>query len=195
MSPRYLAPLLRVLARDRAVTAPHLPQGEPVERLAGLAAAELRVPSVVYANSLGCQVAVELALREPELVEGLVLVGPTHDPDAPTLRAHFVRLLQDVVREPLRLNWIVATDYVRNGPLRTIRGARLMLEHPMVDRLALVQAPAVVMRGERDPIAPQPWIEEIARRLPRARVQVVEGAAHCAHYTHPEAVASAELPR
>jgi len=194
VSPRYFGPLIRVLERDCGVTAPHLPQGESVERLAELAATELRERSVVFANSLGCQVAVELALLRPKLVERLVLVSPTADPSAPTLRAHFVRLVQDVVREPLRLDWIVATDYFRNGPLRTIRGARRMLEHPVTERLPLVRVPAVVIRGERDPIVPQRWAEEVVGLLPDARLEVIRGAAHCAHYTHPEYVAASGRP-
>ena len=188
MSPRYFRPLIRVLEPDYAVTAPHLPQGEPVRRLGELAAGALREPSIVFANSLGCQVAVELALLRPELVERLVLVAPTPDPSAPTLRAHFVRLVRDMVREPLQLDWIVAADYLRNGPLRTIRGARYMLEHDVVERLPHVRASTVVVRGERDPIVPQAWAEEVARLLPDARLDVIPGAAHCAHYTHPEEV-------
>jgi 2-hydroxy-6-oxonona-2,4-dienedioate hydrolase len=191
VSPRYFGPLIRVLEPGYAVTAPHLPQGEPVSRLAEVAATELHERSIVFANSLGCQVAVELALLRPELVERLVLVAPTPDPSAPTLRAHFVRLVRDIVREPLQLDWIVATDYLRNGPLRTIRGARYMLEHPVVERLPLVRAPAVVIRGERDPIVPQGWAEEVARLLPRSRLDVIPGAAHCAHFTHAEQVVAA----
>jgi pimeloyl-ACP methyl ester carboxylesterase len=48
-----------------------------------LEAADL--PSVaVLGNSFGCQVAVELAVRHPDRVAGLVLVGPTMDPSART---------------------------------------------------------------------------------------------------------------
>jgi pimeloyl-ACP methyl ester carboxylesterase len=38
----------------------------------------------VLGNSFGCQVAVELAVRHPHRVGGLVLVGPTIDPAART---------------------------------------------------------------------------------------------------------------
>jgi len=39
-------------------------------------------PVALVGNSFGCQVAVELALRRPDLVAALVLVGPTTDPAA-----------------------------------------------------------------------------------------------------------------
>jgi pimeloyl-ACP methyl ester carboxylesterase len=35
-------------------------------------------------NSFGCQIAVELAVRHPDRVAGLVLVGPTMDSSART---------------------------------------------------------------------------------------------------------------
>jgi pimeloyl-ACP methyl ester carboxylesterase len=40
-------------------------------------------PVVVLGNSFGCQVAVELAVRHPHRIAGLVLVGPTVDPPLP----------------------------------------------------------------------------------------------------------------
>ena len=41
-------------------------------------------PVAVLGNSFGCQVAVELAMRHPDRVAGLVLVGPTMDSSART---------------------------------------------------------------------------------------------------------------
>ena len=155
----------------------------------------LEAPAAVFAHSLGCQAAVEVAVLRPDLVTSLVLVAPTADPVAPTLRAHFVRLVRDLPLEPVDLNVVVAADYVRNGPLRTLRGARLMLAHDMRRRLPLVEVPAVVVRGARDPIVPQRWAEEVARLLPDATVVVVPDAAHCAPYTHPDAVAASERRR
>jgi pimeloyl-ACP methyl ester carboxylesterase len=172
-----------------------LPQGLPVERLAELAVQALDGPAAVFASSLGCQAAVEVALLRPDLVTSLVLVGPTADPAAPTLRAHFGRLVRDTLRESLGLNLVAASEYLRNGPLRTLRGARLMLAHDMRSRLPLVEVPAVVVRGARDPIVPQAWAEEVTRLLPDATLVVIPGAAHCAHYSHPEAVAASERRR
>ena len=195
MSPRHLEPLVAVLRRERPVVAPHLPQGVPVERWAELALAAVTEPVTVFANSVGCQAAVEVALRRPELVRSLVLVGPTWDPAAPRLRQQFARLSIDALREPAGLNRLVATEYIRNGPLRTLRGARCMLEHPIAERLPLVEAPAVVVRGERDPIVSQSWADRVTALLPDGVLCVIPGAAHCAHFTHPEEVAASERRR
>lgn len=191
VSPRHLRPLVRVLARDYDVRAPFLPLGLPVERVAASVSPRLVAGEpVVFANSMGCQVAVELAISDPGAVTGLVLVGPTADPAAPTLRRQLARLVVDSSRETVALNWVTATDYVRRGPLRTLRSARLMLEHPIEARLPLVDVPAVVVRGERDPIVPEPWAVRVAELL-RAPLVVVPGGAHASHFTHPELVASA----
>jgi len=50
----------------------------------------------VLGNSFGCQVAVELAVRRPDLVTLLVLVGPTVDPAAPTALGQARRWLRDL---------------------------------------------------------------------------------------------------
>src|SRR4051794_30941443 len=112
VSSRYFVPLAERLVRRYAVLAPDLPgygrSGTP-DRALGIEAlaealrawldrAELPTASLV-GNSVGCQVAVELAARSPERVERLVLVGPTMDPSAPTLLRQSVRLARDLVHE------------------------------------------------------------------------------------------------
>jgi pimeloyl-ACP methyl ester carboxylesterase len=148
----------------------------------------------VVANAMGCQVALELAAERPGLVRALVLAGPTPDAAARTLD-QFGRLVLDSLREPPRLTATVAFDYLfRAGPVRTLRTARLMLGHAPEECAARVQAPTLVLRGERDPIASQCWVEESAARLPNGRVAVIAGAAHAAHYSRPAAVLAAARP-
>jgi pimeloyl-ACP methyl ester carboxylesterase len=190
VSPRHFRPLIDVLSSDRRVVAPTLPQGVAPDELARLLDERIDERTVVFANSMGCQTAVELALRAPERIAGLVLVGPTPDPAAPTLVGQFARLAHDSVRESAGLNYVVVTDYIRRGPVRTLRSAKHMLRHPMRERANDVRVPAVVVRGERDPIVSPAWAEDLARAL-RAEVIAVPRAAHAAHFTHPREVAAA----
>jgi pimeloyl-ACP methyl ester carboxylesterase len=115
----------------------------------------------------------------------LVLAGPTVDPDARSLLGQGARLVRDVAHEPLSLDWLVATDYVRSGPLRTLRWAQQMLAHRIEDRLPHVEAPTLVVRGERDPIVPRRWAEHAAQLVPGGELVEIAGAPHAAHYTHP----------
>jgi pimeloyl-ACP methyl ester carboxylesterase len=65
-----------------------------------------------------------------------------------------------------------------------------MLAHRLAPLLPQVRAPAVVVRGEHDLIAPPRWAAEVAARLPRGRCVTIAGAAHAAHWSHPQAVAA-----
>jgi len=203
----YLLPLARRLARDARVLIPDLPgfgaspgppQALDVPGLAGalsgfLDAAGLgRVPLV--GQSLGCQDVVALAVREPERVDRLVLLGPTWDPAAPTLRRQAVRLALDGLREPVHLDLLQMREYLRAGSRRVLATARAMLAHPIQTELPSVNVPVLVVRGARDPIVSQAWAERITALLPHGRLVVLPGGAHLVHHTHPDDTAATVAP-
>jgi 2-hydroxy-6-oxonona-2,4-dienedioate hydrolase len=185
---RHLEPAVAEFARERPTFAPDLPRGARVGELAAYLdrwTDAARVPRAVFlGNSMGCQVAVELAASRPAKVAALVLVGPTVDAAARSRVRQLARLALDSAREPVRLDLVVVTDYVRSGPIRTVRWARKMVEHRLEARLPEVAAPTLVVRGERDPIVPDEWAARVARSLPRGELVVVPGAAHAVHYSH-----------
>ena len=165
-----------------------LPIPERAERLAAQLSGR---PALLVANSMGCQVAAELAARRPELVEALVLVGPTVDPSARSVRRHVGRFLGDAWYEPPSLTAIAVRDYLASGLLTVLRQARLALEHRIEDVLPQLEQPAVVVRGAHDWISPHEWGRKAAALLPRGRLVTVAGAAHAAHFSHPREVADA----
>ncbi len=142
-------------------------------------------------NSLGCQFIVDLAVRYPRLVRGGVLVGPTLDPRARSVLRQVLRGAFDLLREPLSYWPLLLHDYLLAGPIRTLVTLHYAVQDPLVQKLPYVRAPMLVVRGSRDPIAPQLWVEEMARLLPRGEVLVIPGAAHVANYTTPDALAAA----
>lgn len=139
----------------------------------------------LLANSLGCQVAVDFAMRYPQRVDRLILNAPTMDPRARTLRQQFARLALDSVREPLSQPFIVLGDYFRTGTRRTFCTLRYALADMIEAKLPRVRAETLIVRGAHDPIVPQAWAEESARLLPRGRLVVVPGAAHTVNYSSP----------
>lgn len=204
VSNRYLLPTAERLAPYHPTYVPDLPGFGESERprrplgVAGLAEALVGwldaqgLPRVVLlANSLGCQVVVELAVRHPGRVSRLVLVGPTGDPAARSLVRYAWRLGLDVPREPIRLVLTEILDYVRAGPRLLLGTARSMVRDPFAAKLPLVRRPTLVIRGEHDPIAPQRWAEWVARALPDGRLVVVTGAAHAVNYGAPSALVAA----
>lgn len=182
----YFDPLARELGGRQL--RPELRNPLPIRDLAAQLEAELREPAVVVANSMGCQVATVLAVRRPELVEALVLVGPTVDPNARSAVRHAFRLARDAWFEPPKLTGIVLRDYLRYGPARLVRQARYALEDAIEERLPGIGVPALVVRGAYDPLCPAPWGQEAAALL-RTQLVTIAGAGHAAHYSHPKVVA------
>jgi len=199
VSGAYLVPLAHELADGFRVLVPDLPgygrSPKPAsalgpEELADAVAGLLDGATHVVGNSFGCEVAVQLAVLRPELVDRLVLIGPTTDPAARTPWDQIARFLVDAPREPLLQWWNVVRDTAVAGAPRVVRTFGHSLRHRMEDVLPLVQAPTLVLRGERDPIAPQRWAEEAARLLPEGEVAIVPLAAHVPHYSHPAETAA-----
>jgi pimeloyl-ACP methyl ester carboxylesterase len=184
---RYFDPLAAELDGD--IARPEVREALPVPVLAERFADGFPGRSLVVANSMGCQVAAEIAVRWPELVGGVVLVGPTFDPRAPSLARNAARLLVDSWYEPPRLTAIVVHDYFATGPVTALRQARHGLEHRMEEVLPRVAQAAVVVRGAHDPICSATWAREAASLLPRGRLVTIAGAAHGAHFSHAREVA------
>jgi pimeloyl-ACP methyl ester carboxylesterase len=151
-------------------------------------AAGLERPGFV-ANSLGCQVVTELAVRRPALVGPLVLVGPTIDPARRGGRHQLFAALRDTAQEPLRLLGRVAVDDARAGARRLFDTARAALDDRIEERLPLVEQPAVVVRGGNDPFVGPEWGERVAGLLPNGSLVVVPGEPHAVHFTRPDLVA------
>ena len=190
VSSRYMTPLMEWLGRDFPMFAPDLPgfgrSDRPprvltIPELADALAAWLDAAGIgraaLLGNSLGCQIAVEFALRRPERAFALVLQGPTADPRARTARQQLGRILRNSWREespgigPL-------LDYAQAGLRRAVRTFRYLVADEIEAKLPRVRVPALVVRGAMDPVVPQDWAEEVARLLPDGRLVVVPGAAH-----------------
>jgi pimeloyl-ACP methyl ester carboxylesterase len=195
VSHRYMMPTARRLAAHHRVYLPDLPGfglspepgwnlslAEHADHLAGwLDALTLRQVALV-GNSFGCQVAVDLAVRHPERVRSLVLVGPTTERGARTAGRQLARWLRDVRHEDLRQAWILARDVRDAGIARVAATFRGSLDDPIEAKLPRVAAPTLVVRGSLDPVVPQRWAETVTRLLPSSELVVVPGAPHNVNY-------------
>jgi len=146
------------------------------------------MPHALVANSFGCQVVADFAARRPERVARLVLVGPTIDRRARSLGRQAARLALDSVREPVGLLAVEAVDYVLHIGKSGVAGFVEMIRDPVECKLRGVRAPTLVVRGDRDPIVPRSWAQEVAAALPRGRLVEVAGAAHAVNYNAPDAL-------
>src|SRR5215207_5694144 len=198
VSGRYMVPTAERLAPHRPVYVPDLPgfgkSDSPPHSLdiAGLSdslAAWMRVVglerAVLVGNSFGCQIVADFAVRYPDLVERVVLQGPTVDPRGRTAFRLTARWLLDSIREAPSMGPIMVRDYLDAGLRRAVQTFRYMLADRIEEKLPHVRVPALVVRGSRDPIVPQRWAEEAARLLPEGWLVVMPGVAHTANYDAP----------
>lgn len=199
VSGAYFLPFAEVLARHFDVRVLDLPgYGEtprpdhalsPTE-LADVAAKYLEKVEVrsatIVGQSMGCQTAARLALHHPSLCKRLILIGPTVNKWE---RNHFMqgmRLLQDTFREPLTVNRIVFSDYVRMGFFRYLKTSKYMLEDRIEEYIPSVAVPTLIVRGSKDMIAPRRWVVYLAGRMNNATTIEIKGAPHVVQYIKPK---------
>jgi pimeloyl-ACP methyl ester carboxylesterase len=175
---------------------------------------ELGGPAVVVGNSMAAGSGVLAAAQRPELVAGLVLVGPfVRNPAASTLQ----RVLLRAALAPLwaAISWKsylpklyagrrpadfgeyrgqVVASIRRPGYARAFSLTTRTSHAPAEARLADVAAPALVVMGEQDPDFPSPRAEAdwIAGAL-RAEVVMVPEAGHYPQSQRPDLTTAAVL--
>jgi 2-hydroxy-6-oxonona-2,4-dienedioate hydrolase len=193
VSGRYFDPLVRELVEFDCVV-PELRRHATLEAQAEALRKVVGRPTSLLGNSMGCQVIAELAVRVPELVERAIFVGPTVDRRRRTYLQQGARLLLDALREPPSLLPIVVRDYVSTGPIRIARMARSAVHDALEREVPRMACPLLVVRGGLDPLCPADWAEELARLAPPGRLEVIPGAAHATHYSHPKELAETVRP-
>jgi NAD(P)-dependent dehydrogenase (short-subunit alcohol dehydrogenase family)/pimeloyl-ACP methyl ester carboxylesterase len=148
-------------------------------RSAGLA------PACLIGSSYGCQIAVDAAVRHPDAVSALVLVGPTVDPRARSWPRLIARWLRNSVHEDPRMLPSNIADYRDAGPGRVLATFQESIRDHVEDRLPRVRVPALVVRGELDRLGPPAWAERVARLLPEGRLVTIPGVPHMVPFRAP----------
>jgi 2-hydroxy-6-oxonona-2,4-dienedioate hydrolase len=202
VSGKYMLPLARSLAPNYTALVPDLPgqgRSEPLpgeatlSRLADalgdwIEAVGVDAPPLI-ANSMGCQIVTELAVRRPDTAGPMVLIGPTVDPARRGRRHQLFGALRNSAREPLSLVAIAAQEEASVGLRALLATARAVLADRIEERLPLVEQPTVVVRGEHDGFVSSAWAARVASLLPRGRHVRIPGEAHAVHFSRPDLIA------
>jgi pimeloyl-ACP methyl ester carboxylesterase len=147
-------------------------------------------PAIVLGNSVGSQIAVDLAARHPEQAAGIVLTGLALGGQRRSSLSQVVRALADAPREPVRLWPMQIQDFVRAGPRRVLQTYRMALKYRIEKALPRVTAPTLVVEGTNDPMDDREWNRVLIRQLAQGRHAVVEGGTHALPMTRPVALSA-----
>lgn len=135
----------------------------------------------VVGHSMGGQLSLHLAARFPERVERLVLVDAAGIPRplGPRGLLRFAREVAPPRRwgDPAFLPVIVG-DSLRAGPVTILRALSHIVRDDVRPLLSAIQAPTLVVWGERDGIVPLSHGRTLREHVPGARLLVLGRAAH-----------------
>jgi pimeloyl-ACP methyl ester carboxylesterase len=143
---------------------------------------------LVVGHSLGGGIAVDLAVRYPEALQGTVALAPTGIPNMPSLAGQVLRLMVDSVREPLRLYPLILPAYLRAGPRRIASLAIDETQYGHWKGKGGLKRPLLLVRGSRDPIVTDAMLAGVVSEARTVSSLEVPGAAHALHVSHPIAV-------
>jgi pimeloyl-ACP methyl ester carboxylesterase len=181
-----LARNFTVYAPEHPGTTPDLPDAvQPIDNLWDLVLCydelldRLKLSDVMLAgHSFGAMVACELAALQSSRILRLVLV----DPESAPAKALFSvpENFDDAALARTRLTWAMGATGKFIWPIP---------DKGLKKRIHRVQAPTLLVWGEKDRLVPPLYAGEFARRLPRTRHEVVKNAGHAPHLEQPEATA------
>lgn len=181
------------------------PQRHVAERVAARARATGGTWSVV-GHSFGGQVALELALAAPGLVDRLVVVGSRDTPfPAFAAAADALDAGGPVDVEGALTRWFrpaerqahpevvadIAGQLRRADRASWATGLRGIARFDAADRVAAITAPVSVLAAGHDPVSPPEVMAAMAGRLPGAAFAVWPEAAHLSPFLYPDRLAAA----
>lgn len=152
----------------------------------------LEIPrAVIGGNSLGGHAALEVALRRPERVSGLLLTGSSglfergfaarapRRPDAAYVR----RKMEEVFHDPSLVTdeWVEGVRALLTTPaqaLRVLRFAREARRRSVADRLGSIRVPVLLVWGTQDRITPPEMAERFRALIPDAELRYLSRCGH-----------------
>lgn len=151
------------------------------------------VRPALVGHSLGGLLAAQVAARHPELPRRLVLTGPAGVPTGRSGLRETLVLASCAWTVSPRFLPVLAADVLRWGPPALLRGGLYALATDLRADLARIEAPTLLVWGERDRLVPARLGPVWRDAIPAARLAVIPGAAHVPMVERPSAFARAVL--
>ncbi|MCS6924331.1 MAG: alpha/beta hydrolase, partial [Candidatus Binatia bacterium] len=147
-------------------------------------------PAVLIGHSMGGAVALDLALRHPDMVEGLVLTCTAAKFSIPPERLQtwrqvmLGRMPQPFTKEacspktPMAIVQEGWAEQIKTDPRVRYFDLVACTEIDLRDKLGDVRVPTLVLAGQDDVITPLAQSEELRDRIPGAKLTVIPEAGH-----------------
>jgi len=165
----------------------------------------------VIGNGLGSFVALGMAIRHPDLVGRLLLVGcgATFPEPARPAFANMIHLVESggmAAVTPVALRRIYTEDYVddhpdeaearsqvmaHTDPAAFVNACRALQVVDFTDTAAAVQAPTLIVVGDQDQATPPGMARTLDALLPHSDVVILPGVAHAPQLQDPEGFVNA----
>ena len=162
--------------------------------------------AVFVGHSMGSAIAITLALKNPQHVLGLGLVGASARLNVnPTLLENsaspttFHSVVETVVawsfgpQTPSQLTELAARRMAETRPTVLHSDFLACNEFDETEHIAEISKPALVMTGAEDKMTPVRNAQFLAATIPNARLEIIPNAGHMVMLERPQAVASALL--
>ena len=188
---------LQHFRNSKALDLPGHPTGRPcpsieqyLEWVRGFTTARRYKNMVICGHSMGGAISMLYALRYPEEVRGIILMGT-----GARLRVHpdYLQLGKDSVED--KAPWLenqmayypgVATDMVQSlkrrsveiGPSVEVNDLMACDEFDVMNEIENISLPTLVICGDQDTMTPVKYADYMADRIPGAKKVIVPGASH-----------------
>lgn len=143
---------------------------------------------ILVGHSMGGALALSFALAHPGRAQGLALIGTGgHLPVNPKLLQGLET--QFVGTAAMIIDWCFAHDdqdlkntsldlMLAAGQKSLVADFTACADFDIRDKLAGLELPCLVLSGSKDKLTPQSMAEELAKALPRAQLEIIDGAGH-----------------
>ncbi|MBO9466408.1 alpha/beta hydrolase [Tropicibacter sp. R15_0] len=158
-------------------------------------------PALVVGHSMGAMIALDMAIRHPDLVQGVAALNAIFERDGAAARAVKARansLDGAKVADPTGTleRWFgdaasaernACDHWLRHADPKGYRSAYTVFAQengPAAADLATLSCPALFMTGQDEPNSTPEMSEKMAALAPKGRAQIIEAAAHMMPMTH-----------